>query len=110
MSGTGNPAVTVVALHGNGGGAFRFERVFSQMFDLITAGWFNNLEPVELPSVLVWGGRERVLSVEQVRNYAALLPDAEKRIVPDWNHFPMIEQPEDSAREISALARKLAER
>lgn len=84
--------------------------VFSQMFDLITADWFDDLEPARIPSVLLWGENERVLNVDHIRDYEALLPDAERRIVPDWDHFPMIEHPKEYAREISALARKLVER
>ncbi|MGF1470609.1 MAG: alpha/beta fold hydrolase [Rubrobacteraceae bacterium] len=89
---------------------YRSCTAFSQMFDLITAAWFRNLEPVRLPAVLLWGANERILDVEQARDYESLLPDAEKRLVPGWDHFPMIEQPEEYAREISALARKLVSR
>ena len=48
--------------------------VFSQMFDLITPAWFQGLRPTELPSALLWGEAERLLSVDQVDDYRALLP------------------------------------
>lgn len=82
---------------------YRQNRVFGQMFDLITAGWFSALEPVKLPAALLWGERERVLDVSHIADYQRLLPGAEVRIVPDWDHFPMIEQPADYASEISRL-------
>ncbi|MBY0374429.1 MAG: alpha/beta hydrolase [Bryobacteraceae bacterium] len=80
---------------------------FGQMFDLITARWFASLAPVSLPAFLVWGERERVLSADQLPAFLRLLPLAESRLVSDWDHFPMIEQPEEYAREISSLARHL---
>ncbi len=79
--------------------------VFGQMFDLITAEWFDSLRPCEVRAGLLWGARERVLKVGQVVDYQALLPRHVLRIVPDWDHFPMIEQPSDYAAEVSALAR-----
>lgn len=82
--------------------------VFSQMFDLITPAWFQGLRPTALPSALLWGADERVLSVDQAQDYRTLLPDAEIRTVPGWGHFPMIEQPDAYAAEVTALARSVA--
>lgn len=81
--------------------------VFGQMFDLITADWFKGLRPCAVRAGLLWGARERVLKVEQVADYKALLPRHCVRIVPDWDHFPMIEQPSAYAAEVSALARRV---
>ncbi len=79
-------------------------QVFGQMFDLITADWFARLRPVDVPAALLWGKRERVLSVAQLEDYKALLPRHIIRTVPDWDHFPMLEQPAAFAREIVVLA------
>lgn len=81
--------------------------VFGQMFDLITAEWFKGLRPSEVRAGLLWGARERVLKVEHVADYKVLLPRHIVRIVPEWDHFPMIEQPEEYAAEVSALARQV---
>lgn len=86
---------------------YRHCAVFGQMFELITPAWFNALRPVDLPTVLLWGERERVLTVDQLQDYHRLCPNAVIRTVPGWDHFPMIEQPQEYAREISELARKL---
>ena len=83
--------------------------VFGQMFDLITPQWFSGLRPVTLPSALLWGEDERLLGVDQVRDYRALLPGALVRRVPGWGHFPMIEHPHQYAAEIAGLARALAQ-
>ncbi|MEM8532682.1 MAG: alpha/beta hydrolase [Chloroflexota bacterium] len=81
--------------------------VFSQMFDLITPKWFQSLRPIDIPSALLWGERERVLKVDHVCDYQALLPNHTVRIVPNWDHFPMIEEPEAYAQEIAQLALEL---
>src|SRR4051794_34347731 len=83
--------------------------VFSQMFDLITPGWFQGLRPTDLPAALLWGEAERLLAVDQIRDYQALLPGAIVRRVPGWGHFPMIERPDQYAAEIAALARTLVQ-
>jgi pimeloyl-ACP methyl ester carboxylesterase len=79
--------------------------VFSQMFDAITPAWFRSLRPIDLPSALLWGEGERLLSVDQIEDYRRLLPRAIVRRVPGWGHFPMIEQPREYAEEVAALTR-----
>lgn len=86
---------------------YRQCRVFGQMFDIITPAWFSRLRPVDVPAALLWGERERVLKVDQVADYQRLLPRSTVRIVPGWDHFPMLEQPADYAREIVTLAKGL---
>jgi pimeloyl-ACP methyl ester carboxylesterase len=81
--------------------------VFSQMFDLIAPAWFRGLRPVALPSALLWGADERLLSVDQVDDYRVLLPGALVRVVPGWGHFPMIEQPRAYAEEVATVAQAL---
>jgi pimeloyl-ACP methyl ester carboxylesterase len=88
---------------------YRHCTVFAQMFELITPAWFAGLRPIDLPAALLWGEQERLLHVDQVRDYQALLPNSLVRIVPGWRHFPMIEQPEAYAGEIVALARELVD-
>lgn len=80
---------------------------FSQMFELITAEWFVGLKPVEIPAALLWGARERVLKVEQAALFREKLPRAQTVIIDEWDHFPMIEQPEEYARKITDISRSL---
>ncbi len=81
--------------------------VFGQMFDIITPEWFASLKPPEPPitASLVWGEKERILQVDQLEDYKALLPGADVVVVPEWDHFPMVEQPEDFARVVTEFAR-----
>lgn len=81
--------------------------VFGQMFEIITPAWFNSLQFIDVPTGLIWGEKERVLTVDQLNDYRTLLPRQIVRTVPDWDHFPMIEQPESYAQEIITLARQL---
>ncbi len=86
---------------------YRRCEAFSQMFDLITARWFDSLEPRTTPAVLLWGGKERVLDAGQAEAFRRVLPGARVEIVPEWDHFPMIDAPREYARTIASLARTL---
>ncbi|MEM9489387.1 MAG: alpha/beta hydrolase, partial [Myxococcota bacterium] len=81
--------------------------VFGDMFDLITADWFRSLQPIHRPAVLLWGERERVLSSDQAEMFHALVPGARTRTIAHWDHFPMIEQPDEYAREVFRLVEQL---
>jgi pimeloyl-ACP methyl ester carboxylesterase len=80
---------------------------FGPMFDMITPRWFNSLSPVDIPAVLLWGGQERVLAPSQASAYLRVLPQARTVIVPEWDHFPMLDAPTSYAEQISTLAREL---
>lgn len=80
---------------------------FGDWFDWISPDWFAGLEPRDTPAVLLWGEMERVLSADHIRDYQALLPDAAVHTEPEWDHFPMIEQPEQYADRLYKLGRKL---
>ncbi len=69
----------------------------------------RDLEPVrDVPTVLLWGAQDRVLRSGQTDDVRAKVPDAEVVIREGWDHFPMIEQPEEYADEIAAMATRLA--
>ncbi|MFQ3596814.1 MAG: alpha/beta hydrolase [Chloroherpetonaceae bacterium] len=88
---------------------YRRCEAFAQMFDIINAAWFQSLRPSNIPAVLLWGEKERVLTPDQAKDYQRLLPNSTIKLVPNWNHFPMIEQPEDFARQILDLSNALIE-
>ncbi len=78
---------------------------FSQMFDIIDHDWFESLSPVTaVPTVLLWGEHDRVLKSGQTDGIRAKVPEARVVVQPGWDHFPMIEQPEEYARVIAELA------
>jgi pimeloyl-ACP methyl ester carboxylesterase len=51
-----------------------------------------------------------VLTPDQAADYQKLLPNSFIKIVPNWDHFPMIEQPEEYAQLVVELARLLLNR
>jgi pimeloyl-ACP methyl ester carboxylesterase len=86
---------------------YRRCRAFGRMFDLIDAAWFDGLRPVEVPAVLLWGGRERVLDPSHAEAFRALLPGAGVVVEPGWDHFPMIDDPAGYTARVAGLARAL---
>jgi pimeloyl-ACP methyl ester carboxylesterase len=79
---------------------------FGLMFDLITPEWFASLRPAAARAALLWGARERVLRAGQAEEFRRLLPGARVEIVPDWDHFPMIERPREYTETVARLARE----
>jgi pimeloyl-ACP methyl ester carboxylesterase len=87
---------------------YRACAAFGRMFDLVTAEWFRGLKPIEAKTALLWGERDSVLGVDQAAAFRPLLPGALVSFPGRWGHFPMIDAPEAYARELAALARRLA--
>ncbi len=82
---------------------------FGLMFEVITVDWFNSVEPVrDVPSILLWGEHDRVLKSKQADSIAQKLPEARRVIHPGWDHFPMLEQPEEYADVVANMAVELA--
>lgn len=82
---------------------------FGQMFEIIDADWFERVTPIrELPCVLLWGEHDRVLDSAQVDAVTAKVPNGRVVIAAGWDHFPMLEQPEDYSATLADLARELA--
>lgn len=88
---------------------YRHCESFGDMFDLIDRSWFESLETVTaVPTVVLWGENDRVLRSGQSDEIRSKVPHAEVVMKQGWDHFPMIEQPEEYAREIVAIAERLA--
>ncbi len=80
---------------------------FEVMWDVLTAEWFDRLEPVHEPAALMWGADDAVLGSNLAGDFADVLPDAEIIIEESWGHYPMLEDPTSFASSIAALSRKL---
>lgn len=79
---------------------YRCCKVFGQMFRLINEDWWNSLRPLDTPAVIMWGARERLLTVDQKDPFLTLLPQATVEVIEHWRHFPMIEQPLEFAQKV----------
>jgi pimeloyl-ACP methyl ester carboxylesterase len=67
----------------------------------------DRLPDLEPPTLVVWGGRDRVLPPSQAHEAIARLRNGSLELVPDCGHLPQVEHPERFA---STLARFLDEK
>lgn len=83
--------------------------VFEYMFRLITHEWYTRLarQQIDVKTCILWGERDRVLSVSHAAEFAKLLPNSTTEVIPAWTHWPMIEVPEDYAKQVSRIATEL---
>lgn len=80
---------------------------FEVMFDILDADWFDGLPSVDVPTVILWGERDRVLDVRQAETLERAIPHATRQIEQGWGHYPMIETPDEYAISVAGLARSL---
>lgn len=78
---------------------------FEPMFDLLTADWFARLRPVDLPGLLLWGSRDRVVDADHLPDFQRLVRRATWHVEPGWGHFPMLDDPDRYAAVVARLAR-----
>ena len=89
---------------------YRTCEAFGLMFDIITAEWFEGLEPVtEVPTRLLWGSGDRVLDARHTGQFQSKAPNSEIEIIEGWDHFPMLEQPDAYAEAIARIALELVD-
>jgi pimeloyl-ACP methyl ester carboxylesterase len=63
----------------------------------------GRLHRIRIPTLFLWGDRDRILSEDYGRAYAGLIPGARFETVTQAGHFPHLEQPEEFARRIHAF-------
>ena len=80
---------------------------FGRMFDIITPDWFATLQPQQMPTALLWGELERVLTLDQLADYKRLFPNHLVHTEPNWDHFPTLEQPSAFVHTIATLSAQL---
>ncbi|MEL6674993.1 MAG: alpha/beta hydrolase [Bacteroidota bacterium] len=79
---------------------------FSVFFDLIVPEWYQAVRPSlqQLPLIFLWGEKERILKAEHLPLWKQDFPQAQFEVVPSWDHFPMLDEPEDFVRKFVLLA------
>jgi pimeloyl-ACP methyl ester carboxylesterase len=65
----------------------------------------HRLHRVTVPTLVLWGDSDKVISHAYAAAFAALLPNAEFAVIPDAGHYPHIEQPTSF---VAAIARFVA--
>lgn len=78
---------------------------FSVFFDLITVEWYRQLRPriADQPFYFLWGENERIVEAKYLSLWRSDFPQACIESVPGWDHFPMLDQPEEFTRKIVNL-------
>jgi pimeloyl-ACP methyl ester carboxylesterase len=56
-----------------------------------------------MPSLVIWGERDRLVAPDLAPYVAAAIPDARLLVLPDIGHTAMMEAPETTARAMLAL-------
>ena len=65
----------------------------------------ERLPEIACPTLIVWGARDRLISVRDADAFADLIPNSRKVIYEDTGHMAMIERP----RAFNALLRDFLE-
>lgn len=72
------------------------ERIFQQ---IATDSVENRASHISIPTLIVWGENDRVLSVAAADHLHRLMPRSKRIIMRNTGHLPMMEQPKQTARD-----------
>jgi pimeloyl-ACP methyl ester carboxylesterase len=64
----------------------------------------GRLHRIDVPTLVLWGAEDRIVSPDYGRAYADSIPGAEFELVERAGHFPHVEQPDEFARRVFAFA------
>jgi pimeloyl-ACP methyl ester carboxylesterase len=70
----------------------------------------DRLGGLNMPVLVLWGDRDRVVPVAQARRAAARLPDATLAVLPGCGHLPQVQDPAAFSRELLAFLEELGHR
>jgi pimeloyl-ACP methyl ester carboxylesterase len=60
----------------------------------------GRLHRIGVPTLLLWGAQDRIVTPDYGRAYAAAIPGARLALIDQAGHFPHLEQPEEFARQV----------
>lgn len=63
----------------------------------------SRLHRIKIPTLLLWGDGDRILSEPYGRAYAAAIPGARFEMMAKAGHFPHLDQPDEFARRVHAF-------
>ena len=67
------------------------------------AGFWTRLPQLTVPSLVVWGDRDRLVPASFARHVTAALPTAQSVVLDDCGHVPQFELPDETARHLRAF-------
>jgi len=70
----------------------------------------HRLHRIKVPTQLVWGAEDRVVSADYGRQWQRAIPGAQMVVIDRAGHYPQIEQPEQFVAAVEGFVNKLAER
>jgi pimeloyl-ACP methyl ester carboxylesterase len=64
----------------------------------------NRLAGMTVPTLVLWGDSDRIADHGYGRAFAAAIPGAQFRVLPDTGHLPQLETPDQFLRAVWAFA------
>lgn len=74
--------------------------------DLTSVHLFNEVAYLKMPTLVIWGGRDRLLPFSKVPAWADKLPDGDLEVMERCGHMPIIEAPEGVIERMRAFLRE----
>ncbi|MEM1134451.1 MAG: alpha/beta hydrolase [Bacteroidota bacterium] len=77
-------------------------QAFTVFFDLITPVWYKSTREKikEASFYFLWGDKERVVASKYLAYWKSDFPNAHFQTIAGWDHFPMLDSPEQFLEEI----------
>lgn len=61
------------------------------------------LRRIDIPTLVLWGASDRIVTPEYGQTYAQLIPGARFQVLPAAGHYPYLEQPEAFVAAVTAF-------
>ncbi|MFC6646266.1 alpha/beta fold hydrolase [Granulicella cerasi] len=65
----------------------------------------DRVQAINIPTLIVWGGNDAVVPLEDGKDYAAKIPGAKLVIVPECGHAPSLEKPKEFLAAVASFLR-----
>jgi pimeloyl-ACP methyl ester carboxylesterase len=64
----------------------------------------HRLHRIDIPTQIIWGAQDRVVSLDYAHQWQQAIPDARMTVIDNAGHYPQIEQPEEFVRTVEQFA------
>ncbi|KZY65321.1 MULTISPECIES: alpha/beta fold hydrolase [unclassified Oleiphilus] len=73
------------------------EKIFKDIRSDLTKGLDKEFVNITAPTLIIWGEGDKVISAKNIDEYAALVKNSKKVVLPGIGHLAMVETPEKTA-------------